>query len=538
MSKNRKSRPLVMGSETEYALSGRSSRVAVRPEQLIGLVLQGARRYRHLPGSEDSAGLFLENGGRLYAEINGHPEYATPECRSPQEIAVYDRVGERLLAQVAERVRADSGSKIELTLTKTNLCPLLPDTVTHGNHESYTCWTALDEAADYLIPHLVTRLPYAGSGCLSGAQQGMGFELSQRARHLIRPTGASTTGDRGIFCTRVRYERDQSSTGWTRAHLIGKDSQRAPLGTYLTFGTTGLIFWVLNNGGRVGMGMKLRDPVESLRTVSQDPSLEKPLQLADGRSMTPVEIQRNYLDDCRAFGQHNELPDWAPALLEQWQQTLEVLADNPLDLAGKLDAYTKLWMYHHQLDRAGATWADVRLGMQLLRRLRGTVPAPLIQALIADDAQTLPPAQQSALEAAKQSLGEGGEVTHERLCLAVRMQALDFEYHKLGGLFEEMDRSGLIDTSIAPAEAVSPAMTEPPHDTRASARAALIREHQAQGGWTAGWDRIVGARGGKVIVLDDPFAAQSNAVPDGKDGTLAAGQVAARVRSLPSFFRT
>ncbi len=403
-----KSRPLVMGSETEYALSGRVSGRPVAPEELLGLVLQAACRYRHLPSAEASGGTFFQFGGRLYGEINGHPEYGTPECASAAQVALYDRVGERLLAETIEHVRAQSDGTIELTLTKSNLCPLHPDAVTHGNHESYTCWVPLSKAADALIPHLVTRLPYAGSGCLSGAKPAMGFELSQRAHHLTHVTSDSTTSHRGIFCTRVRYRRDQSSAGWIRAHLIGKDSQRAPLGTYLTFGTTGALFWVLNHGGAVGRGLALRDPVEALRIVSQHPNLDVALSLADGRTMTPIEIQAAYLNQCRDFAASHDPPEWVSPVLACWQQTLETLANNPLDLAGKLDAYTKLWVYQHELDRAGASWTDVRQGLQLLKSIRANFPPLVVQALLANDPHLLPPAQRAAYYAAKQSYCHAG----------------------------------------------------------------------------------------------------------------------------------
>ena len=119
----------------------------------------------------------------------------------------------------------------------------------------------------------------------------------------------------------MRYERDRSAIGWTGAHLIGKDSQRAPLGTYLTFGVTAVLFWILNHGGKVGKDLALGNPVEALQTVSQNPSLDKTLPLADGRALKPVEIQLVYLDECHEFAKNHDLPDWAPGVLERWRST-------------------------------------------------------------------------------------------------------------------------------------------------------------------------------------------------------------------------
>src|SRR5688572_26197507 len=188
-------RPFLMGSETEYAVSGRAGGNVLPPEILADW-LAGAVRHecRWLQDIESRTGVFLENGGRLYTDINGHPEYATPECSTPREITAYDKAGERLLARVAGCMAA--GRKVEMAVTKNNIGSLSPDSVTWGNHESYLSWIPLTQAAEYLVPHLVTRLPYAGAGRLSSHADGFGFELSQRARHLVRVVGAETTHDR------------------------------------------------------------------------------------------------------------------------------------------------------------------------------------------------------------------------------------------------------------------------------------------------------------------------------------------------------
>ena len=91
---------------------------------------------------------------------------------------------------------------------------------------------------------------------------------------MTRLTGMKTTHDRAIFCTRANKHTDTSRDGWTRAHLIVKDSQRTAFGNYLTYGITGLLFWILNHGGSVGTGLQLENPVRALRKVSRDPWLQ------------------------------------------------------------------------------------------------------------------------------------------------------------------------------------------------------------------------------------------------------------------------
>src|SRR6266542_3294005 len=44
-----------------------------------------------------SSNVFLRNGARLYLDVGSHPEYATPECDSVNDLVVHDRAGERIL---------------------------------------------------------------------------------------------------------------------------------------------------------------------------------------------------------------------------------------------------------------------------------------------------------------------------------------------------------------------------------------------------------------------------------------------------------
>ncbi|HBF27121.1 MAG TPA: Pup--protein ligase, partial [Actinobacteria bacterium] len=44
-----------------------------------------------------SSNVFLRNGSRLYLDVGSHPEYATAECDSVQQLITHDRAGERIL---------------------------------------------------------------------------------------------------------------------------------------------------------------------------------------------------------------------------------------------------------------------------------------------------------------------------------------------------------------------------------------------------------------------------------------------------------
>src|SRR5262249_10886553 len=153
---------------------------------VYGLLNAALRKERlWLPDVNGGQALYLEHGGRFYMDSGGHPELASPEVLTPAQVACYDKAGERLLDVARARVLADR-PELQITPAKNNTGALSADRVVWGCHESHTCWAPLDRVGPMLIPHLVSRLIYAGAGCLSARPAGTGFELSQRARHLVQ----------------------------------------------------------------------------------------------------------------------------------------------------------------------------------------------------------------------------------------------------------------------------------------------------------------------------------------------------------------
>lgn len=507
-------KPFLMGSETEYSMSGRElgeQRKLVPLEVQYRELFEALREeVRCVPDAGSSQGLYLENGGRFYCDAGPHPEYATPEVSSPLEAVCYDKAGEALMQRACARVRR--AGRYELSITKNNIGVIFPDRVTFGSHESYTLWGTLLDASVQLVPHLVSRIVYAGSGCLSANPQGMGFELSQRARHMMRVSGEQTTCDRAIFCTRIRKAADASNEGWVRAHMIGKDSHRAPLGIYLTFGATGLIFLLINSGRTVGKGLALADPIQALRAISLDPWLKTRVRLADGRQLTALEIQGAYLEECERAVQRGGFPDWSRDVLRHWRETLEQLARDPFNLARRLDPYLKLCIYQHELRRAGYDWTTFQRSMQLLSGLRDRHTEPVLRAALAENPATLPLELHADFQGALAAIRADGVGALDRLRFVIRMQALDLKYHELGGLYDELLQGGLVDRVVVQPDDVERATTEPPPGWRAAIRGASIKAHHHEPGWAGDWRYLMHQPSRTCIDLRNPWETQVKSV--------------------------
>ncbi len=496
---------MLMGSETEYALAIRDGTRPIMPEDFVHHLVEAVGlEVPSLPDARNDVSLFHCNGSRTYREIGGKLEHATPECFSPDEVARYDKAGERILARACGRLSRQQPG-LEIAVFKNNAGGIAPDATTWGTHESYTCWDAPERAVDPLLGHLVSRVPYAGAGILAHHGQGIGFELSQRARHMVNVTGPETTGQRAVFCTRIRKPSDFSRQGWYRAHLICKDSQRSPFSIYLTFGTTALLFHLFNTGRGVGGQLAPKHPVQAFRTLSLDPWMKARIELADGRKLSALEIQFEYLTACEQAVRTGHVPEWAPELVRHWRETLEALARDPLALADRLDTACKLKIFGHQLRRARYDWSDLNQGLRALQGLREQFSARVVRAVLDESPGCLSIEERPLFMAALDGIRSSRARSLDLLRFTARLQALDLNYHALGGLYDTVETAGQVKGVDPDRSAVDRAIHQPPSRGRAAYRGTFIQQHQGQG-WACDWQSLVQSSRRQVIDLSDPIA--------------------------------
>jgi proteasome accessory factor A len=497
-------KPFLMGAETEYALSGRTLGGHLDPDTVYEALAEAVRaEHRWVPDRGGYRGMYLEHGGRLYLDYGSHPEHASAECYTPTQVAACDKAGEAILDRARSRV-LERNRGWHVSLLKNNLDPIDPNDTTYGTHESYTCWVTPDVAAPQLLPHLASRVLYAGAGALTASSRGHGFELSQRSRHLTSVLGHSTTGDRPLFGTRLRKESDHGD-GWTRLHLICKDAQRAPFGIYLTYATTGMLVYLINHGHTVGRGLTLEDPLTAVRSISRDPWLRTKVKLADGRTLTALEIQFSYLEDCDKALQRGVLPAWAPEALRHWRQTLEDLSHDPQRLAPRLDAYCKLLIVEHELLRAGLDWNDLRQALAKLTRLHVENIDSIVSAIIAGNPSLLSAEERQGYDQALASTGLTSDAEMEKLRFAVRLQALDTKYHELGGLYDRLHAAGRIDQVVLTNADIDRATREPPDGGRAALRGRWIHDCKGEE-WFGDWQFLWHPLTATCVDLRDPFS--------------------------------
>ncbi|AZI59465.1 proteasome accessory factor PafA2 [Nakamurella antarctica] len=337
---------------------------------------------RGAPDLDDigASNVILSNGARLYVD-HAHPEFSAPEVTNPLDAVIFDKAGERVMEVAAELAGSVPGA-LAVNMYKNNVDG---KGASYGTHENYLCLreTPFPSIVSGLLPFFASRQVFAGSGRVGIGAQGKhaGFQLSQRADYIEVEVGLETTLKRGLINTRDEPHADAEK--YRRLHVIIGDANLAEISTYLKVGTTALVLSMIEHGWQLPE-VALANPVSAVHHISHDPSLTSTVELADGRQMTGVDIQRSYAEAAAAFVADRwgaDADDQTVDVLNRWIDVLDRLAHDPMDLANELDWPAKLRLLEGFRSRDGLGWAaprlamvdlqysDVRLGKGLYNRL-------------------------------------------------------------------------------------------------------------------------------------------------------------------------
>src|SRR6266566_2638773 len=306
------------------------------------------------------ANVILTNGARLYVD-HAHPEYSTPECTNPLDVVCWDKAGERVMAEAAARAAMmPGGAAIQLYKNNTD-----NKGASYGCHENYLMRraTPFADIVRHLTPFFVSRQVICGAGRVGiGADgRGNGFQISQRADFFEVEVGLETTLKRPIINTRDEPHADPEK--YRRLHVIIGDANMSEVSTYLKLGTTSLVLAMIED--RVlDADLGLDAPVAELRAISHDPSCRHLVALRDGRRMTGVQLQMEYLERARKYTEDRfgtDVDDMTADVLDRWEAVLTRLAEDPMQAAGELDWVAKLELLEGYRTRDGLSWNHPRL---------------------------------------------------------------------------------------------------------------------------------------------------------------------------------
>ncbi len=306
------------------------------------------------------ANVILTNGARLYVD-HAHPEYSTPECTNPRDIVKWDKAGELVMLD-ASRLAGTIPGAAPILLYKNNTDN---KGASYGAHENYLMRrsTPFGEIVRNLTPFFVSRQVVTGAGRVGIGQDGRehGFQISQRADYFEVEVGLETTLKRPIINTRDEPHADPEK--YRRLHVIIGDANLSEVSTYLKVGTTALVLAMIEDRF-ISRDLTVDQPVRSLRAVSHDPSLKHLLKMSDGRELTAVQLQMEYLDLAKKFVEDrlgSDVDEQTADVLARWESVLSRLENDPMLCARELDWVAKLKLLNQYRDRDGLEWDDAKL---------------------------------------------------------------------------------------------------------------------------------------------------------------------------------
>ncbi|MFQ5456247.1 MAG: Pup--protein ligase [Nitrospirota bacterium] len=347
----------IFGLENEYGLIFSPKEKIYFPiEKVLSYIFEG------LLSNSWPSNAFLENGARFYQDTGCHPEYSTPECDNIIDLIIHDKAGERLLEAclpIAEHRLREDGLSGEIYVFKNNTDNLGN---TYGCHENYLMDRDTDfwKVTEHLIPFFVTRQAYTGAGKVMVMLGKPHYFISQRAQHIHEKTSSSTTSARSIINTRDEPHADAEK--YRRLHIIVGDSNMSEFTAYLKIGTTDIVLSMTENGYIV-KGMELEDPVRAIREISKDITLKKKVKLEDGRELTAIEIQREYLEKASKYLDSVEPEPVSHDILEKWEYVLDKLEEEPMELSNEIDWIIKKELIESYMQKKSCGLDDSRVAM-------------------------------------------------------------------------------------------------------------------------------------------------------------------------------
>jgi proteasome accessory factor PafA2 len=374
------------------------------------------------------ANIILTNGARLYVD-HAHPEYSSPEVTSPLDVVRWEKAGELVMARGA-RLAARLPGVAPIVLYKNNIDN---KGAAYGSHENYLMRRDVPflSIVQQLTPFFVGRQIITGAGRVGQRQDGSihAFQISQRSDYFEVEVGLETTLKRPIINTRDEPHADPKK--YRRLHVIIGDANLSETSIYLKHGMTSLVLAMIE-ADALPAPLALADPVRALHQISYDPTLRKAVELADGRTITALELQSHYLEQAKKFVESEGGDDQTYDVLERWESVLTRLAEDPMNLVRELDWVAKLALLEQYRERDGLAWDHAKLHL------------------------------------------------------------VDLQYHDIRperGLYHRLLAAGRIDRLIDEAS-IAEAVTEPPRDTRAYFRGRCLQRFAGDIA-AASWDSVI-----------------------------------------------
>ena len=380
----------VLGIETEYGIAGGPDHDPISASSIIvnAYAQQGRTRINwdfegETPGMDARgrvdltsfapvvethlANTVLTNGARLYVD-HAHPEYSSPECRSPLEATLYDAAGEEVMRRALDIANQSLEVPHAISLYKNNSDG---KGNSYGTHENYLVRRDVEFAhlVRAMVPHFISRQIVIGAGKVGAETEWAGdrapdFQLSPRAEFFEEVVGLETTLKRPIVNTRDEPHSDAER--FRRLHVIIGDANMSQYATFVKLGSTALLLAALEEFGANVFPASPRRPVHALRQFTQDPTLQATAEDLDDHAVTAWDYQdrlwhlaERFVAETGGVAVGDELE--VALIMVQWREMLEGVRDDRDAVADRVDWVAKWRVVQGFRERHDLSATDAKL---------------------------------------------------------------------------------------------------------------------------------------------------------------------------------
>jgi proteasome accessory factor A len=238
--------------------------------------------------------------------------------------------------------------------------------------------------------------------------------------------------------------------------VIVGDSNMSEYSTFVKVGATSILLRMLEDPSVVLRDMTLENPIRAIREISHDMTCTRRVRLANGRELSALEIQGEYLNRALRYADAKGLSPLEQRALEMWEHCLTTLESDPFKLDRECD-----WVIKHNL-----------------------------------------------IEAYREK--------HDLPLASPKVALVDLQYHDVNrnrGLFYRLQARDLVERMCTD-EAIDTAVDEPPQTTRARLRGEFIRRaKERKRDYTVDWVHLkLNDQAQRTVLCKDPFKARDERV--------------------------
>jgi proteasome accessory factor A len=225
--------------------------------------------------------------------------------------------------------------------------------------------------------------------------------------------------------------------------------------TYTKIGSTVAILEMLE-ADVIFRDLTLENPIRAIRDISQDMTCRRKIRLANGRELSALDIQWEYLERVMRYARTSGVSPEVERAIAMWEHLLTGLEKDPMTLHREVDWVAK----YHLLDRYRSR--------------------------------------------------------HDLAMSSAKLALIDLNYHDVNtqrGLYYKLVAAGLVDRIVTDTD-VEQAMTEPPATTRARLRGEFIKAAKAANrDFTVDWVHLkLNDQVQRTVLCKDPFKAYDERV--------------------------